>query len=146
MTRRMSITAAGAALAFATLVLTGGCPLGVDSGANAVLGISATLPAPGTYFVEMKADGLSYFQMARVRGEADAWMPLADDGMWFDGPGFYRLDENAAWSRDPNFDGLTLDDVLQLNDAPPAAPIAEPTNDDALQLFDPARPVDPADQ
>jgi hypothetical protein len=94
----------------------GGCPLPVPVD-------EATLtPAPGTYFVEQREDKLYYYDLAVVRGAEGRWVALDDDGMWFTGPGFYELSEDHVWSRDEDTEGLTLDEVIQLHDPPPAVP------------------------
>ena len=95
----------------------GGCPMATPLGDGTLLG-----PEPGTYYVERVDGKLLYYQLAELRGDDDRWAELSDESGWFDGPGFYRLSADFVWSPDENAEGLTLDDLIQLNDPPPAPP------------------------
>ncbi|MFQ5806658.1 MAG: hypothetical protein ACE5I3_09430 [Phycisphaerae bacterium] len=94
-------------------LVLGGCPLEAPP-------VDETAPAPGTYYVEQWQGKLYYYQLAAVRGAAGRWIELHEGGAWYVGPGFYRLSDDRVWSRDDNAEGLTLDDIIQLHDPPPA--------------------------
>lgn len=95
--------------------LLAGCPL------EAPLIDGGMTPVPGTYYVEERADALYYYQLAETREAEDRWMMLHGGGAWYSNPGFYRLSENYAWTRDRATEGLTLDEFIQLHD-----PVPEP--------------------
>lgn len=99
------------------LMALGGCPLeaplvdDVEPGAE-----------PGTYYVEQVEGKLYYYELAEVRGAENRWIELSEEGEWYVGPGVYRLREDHTWSRDADAEGLTLDEIIQLHDAPPPVP------------------------
>lgn len=102
-------------------LLAGCCPGFTD---YLVLGGQETpSPETGSYWVEMRNGQLHYFELPEERNVSGRWIALGDDLTdWFDGPAFYLYSAEKGWSRDPDAEGITLDDVLQLYDPPPAVP------------------------
>lgn len=107
-----------AALAGGLIMLTGGCPV-----APAVLGESSVPPGP--YYVERLENGLHYYDLPAVRGASGRWVAILSDGEWYSGAGVYVHDERGRWCVDAASAGLTLDDLLQTHDPPPAPPSGE---------------------
>jgi hypothetical protein len=103
-------------VAMVALVLApGGCPVAAPQ-------LELPTPTPGSYWITEDAGQLYYFQFPQDRDEQGQWIPLDDQADWFEGPGFYRLDEDLTWSPDVEFEGMTLDELLQVYDPPPAVP------------------------
>ena len=79
-------------------------------------------PDPGSYYVEQQDGKLYYFKLATSEDTTNEWVELPMSNDWYEGPGFYVIDEAKTWSVDENAENLTLDEFLQLYDpAPPAA-------------------------
>lgn len=79
---------------------------------------------PGSYFVEQREDKLFALSLARPdtldAPNEDDWVPVeATD--WYSGPGVYVLTNELQWTPSRQL-SAPLDDIIQLNDAPPAAP------------------------
>jgi hypothetical protein len=114
-----------AALGLMVVFATGGCPVtesallvapGADQPANSIT-------SPGTYWVEQAAAKLRAYEPPVQRNVDGQWIGVASaDASWFSGPAFYTLADDLTWSRAHEFDGLTLDDLLQVYDARAVAP------------------------
>ena len=115
MNRKMNLRTGMLCLAAAITLLIAGCPLDEPSQSGL-----AYLPNPGTYYVEEQGAKVFYYQLAQSRGESGDWIELSDAGDWFQGAGFYVLDDNMNWSLDTDSAGLTLDEFIQLHDPAPA--------------------------
>jgi hypothetical protein len=113
---RASQSVLGLMLVGAGVAGIGGCPL------TAPLNEAMILPTPGTYYIEQCGEQLCYYELPAVRGTEGRWVALPDDGPWFTGSGFDELSEDHVWSRDEDAEGMTLDEVIQLHDPPPAVP------------------------
>ena len=106
------------------LVLVAGCPVNpdvVDSGA----GQSSTVPyrtsLAGDYWAEYADGTLAIFELPRYRGAAGAWLTAATpQPEWYTGPALYEVKEDGTWTRLTSDANLTLDDIIQLYDPPPA--------------------------
>jgi hypothetical protein len=113
----------------ALALLVGGCPV-TDSAiltgeqpTDAAASRPDQAPSPGTYWVEQNAAGLVYFEPPAQRNTPGRWTALLEEeALWFSGPAFYTRDPVDQWSRAHELDGLTLDDLMQVYDAPPAVP------------------------
>lgn len=91
-----------------------GCTFDVQS-----LPTEAALPA--TVWIETGTDGgLLATALPAVRGEQPATYALPLTPAWYEGPGVYAR-EGDAYQREIDGTGLSLDDVLMLDDAAPAA-------------------------
>lgn len=97
-------------------VLIAGCPFDAA-------GLIGGDTIAGTYWVEYRDGELAAFALPTYRGEAGTWHTLTTARpAWYTGPALYEVNADGSWERltdDPN---LTLDDVLQLHDPPPAPP------------------------
>lgn len=86
------------------------------------LTLDAQVVAPDVYYVIDDGDALLRYAWPE-RGERGTWLATADaDADWFDGPGWYVVDDAGTWVPEPALAELTLDDALQVYDAAPAAP------------------------
>ncbi|MBU0640288.1 MAG: hypothetical protein KKB50_15585 [Planctomycetes bacterium] len=119
MSRKPARLKACAATLLVVAMLTGGClPIPEDLTLAPQEPVAAS---PGTYWLDQQDGELFYFEFPPQRGTGGRWMLLDETvGDWFTGPGFYELSEDLSWSRDPDWDGVTLDEVMQLYDPPPA--------------------------
>lgn len=80
---------------------------------------------PGTYYVEQRDDKL--FALGLARSDAptpdqtatEDWLQLSDPTEWYQGPGVYVLSDDMQWTPTQQTSTATLDEVIQLNDAPP---------------------------
>lgn len=105
-------------LAALPLISTSGCLIAPGAAGADAFGMD-----PGTYFVEQRSDKLFAFQLPEVRGEEGQWIEITERGLPFNGQGLYRLSNDFEWAQEAA--GVTLDEVIQLHDPPPAAPAAD---------------------
>jgi hypothetical protein len=107
------------------LLLPGGCPVqfAADRPAADI--------AAGSYWVDVHGGALAYFELPDTRDPAGQWRSFAEESLasvsgasslpqWFTGPAFYDYSPQSGWSRDQSRAGLTLDEAIQLLDAPPS--------------------------
>jgi hypothetical protein len=102
--------------------MTTGCLFAVptDAGLNRI--------SPGAYFVEQRDDKLFALSLARIeitdmdQTAAEDWLPVAELAGWYEGPGVYVLSDDMQWAHPQSSTTATLDEVIQLNDAPPPPP------------------------
>jgi hypothetical protein len=100
-------------LVVAAALALGGCPSGTS------LPDGVTVP-DGAYWVEYQSGSLKAYAMPRYAGDAGAWYELpAARPTWYTGAALYEVADDGSWSRLTNDTALSLDDLIQVWDAPP---------------------------
>ncbi len=122
--RPLSLAARVLSAAF-PLVIVAGCPvdstslqLGETAGGDS--GLKAASDGR-EYWVEYADGTLAMFELPQYRGQEGSWQRVArSEPAWYTGPALYAVDADGAWTRLTDDSNLTLDDVIQLYDPPPA--------------------------
>ena len=113
---------AGFGLGLILTTMPAGCVFAVSTNAG------LTDISPGSYFVEQRDDKLFALSLARTdstgadQAEIGNWLPVAELAGWYEGPGVYVLSDDMQWTHAQPSATATLDEVIQLNDAPPPPP------------------------
>lgn len=115
-------------LAAAAPLLLGGCPqpTPVEHGETYIL--------PGEYWVERRGPLTFIYRIPDERGISGIWIPIhPQDNTWYVGDGLYSLSPDQYWTLQISAAQTSLDEILLLNDPPPAVPDALDDGDAADQ-------------